>query len=120
ARVIDGSGRSGFHGDIAVDGGILTQVGGKAGRGKREIDADGCIVTPGFVDIHTHYDAQVNWDPYLSCSSWNGVTSLIMGNCGVGFAPARPDGRESLIELMSLIEQIPAESLRAGLSWDWE
>ena len=119
AKIVDGTGEPSFTGDIAMRDGILTQVGGTAGRGRREIRASGCIVTPGFVDVHTHYDAQVHWDPFLSCSSWNGVTSLVMGNCGVGFAPARPESRESLLQLMTLIEEIPTEALQAGIEWEW-
>src|ERR1700686_1117078 len=87
--IIDGTGRPGFSGDVAVKDGTMVEVGGKAGPARREIDANGALVTPGFVDIHTHYDGQVNWDPFVSCSSWHGVTSLIMGNCGVGFAPVK-------------------------------
>ena len=120
ARIIDGTGKTGFSGDVTVSEGVFAQVGGKAGSGRREIDADGCIVTPGFIDVHTHYDAQVRWDPYLSYSSWNGVTSVVMGNCGVGFAPARPENREWLMALMAQVEEIPIESLRAGLEWEWE
>ncbi len=120
ALIVDGSGRPGFHGDVAVGNGMLVQVGGRAGAAKRDIRADGAIVTPGFVDVHTHYDAQVRWDPYLSPSSWHGVTSLVFGNCGVGFAPARPQARDWLIGLMEGIEDIPSATLREGIRWDWE
>jgi N-acyl-D-aspartate/D-glutamate deacylase len=88
-------------------------VGGKAGAGRREIDASGLLVTPGWVDIHTHYDGQVTWDPYLTPSSWHGVTTLVMGNCGVGFAPARPDRHAWLIGLMEGVEDISARRGRA-------
>jgi N-acyl-D-amino-acid deacylase len=87
--IVDGTGAPGTHGDIAVDDGIITEVGGKSGPGAREVDADGLLVTPGFVDIHTHYDGQATWDPYITPSSWHGVTTVIFGNCGVGFAPVR-------------------------------
>ncbi len=86
-KIVDGTGSSAYYGDIAIDGGKIVSVGGKAGAARREIDAGGMLVTPGWVDIHTHYDGQVAWDPYLSPSSWHGVTTLVMGNCGVGFAP---------------------------------
>src|ERR1700735_5682985 len=98
--IIDGTGVSGFTGDLAIDRGKIANVGGKAGPGRREIDATGLLVTPGWVDIHTHYDGQVAWDPYLSPSSWHGVTTLVMGNCGVGFAPVQPGQQEFLIGLM--------------------
>ncbi|MSQ71194.1 MAG: D-aminoacylase [Betaproteobacteria bacterium] len=120
ALIVDGTGRAGFHGDVAVDNGVLVQVGGKAGAAKRDIAAEGAIVTPGFVDVHTHYDAQVRWDPYLSPSSWHGVTSVVFGNCGVGFAPAKPAARDWLIGLMESIEDIPSATLRAGIRWGWE
>src|SRR6266481_10098730 len=98
--IIDGTGRAGFTGDVAVDGGRIAAVGGKAGLGRRDIAADGLLVTPGRVDVHTHYDGQATWDPMLAPSSWHGVTTAIMGNCGVGFAPVRPDAHTFLIELM--------------------
>lgn len=120
ALIVDGTGRPGYAGDVAVEGGRLVQVGGRAGPAKREIRARGAIVTPGFVDVHTHYDAQVRWDPYLSPSSWHGVTSLVFGNCGVGFAPAKPARRDWLIGLMESIEDIPSATLREGIRWDWE
>src|SRR5690606_4642820 len=92
--IVDGSGQPAFCGDLAISDGKVVQEGGKAGAGRREIDAKGCLVTPGWVDIHTHYDVQATWDPYLSPSTWHGVTTAIMGNCGVGFAPLRQDRRE--------------------------
>jgi N-acyl-D-amino-acid deacylase len=88
--VVDGSGAPGRTADVAVDGDRLAAVGTDVGAGRREVDADGALVTPGWVDIHTHYDAQVSWDPWLTPSSWHGVTTVVMGNCGVGFAPRRP------------------------------
>ena len=96
------------------------RVGSGPGRAREEIDARGLLVTPGFVDIHTHYDGQALWDPILAPSSWHGVTTLVVGNCGVGFAPARPDRHDWLIGLMQGVEDIPGESLAAGLPWDWE
>ena len=91
--VLDGTGAEAFVADIAIDGGLITRVGAVPGQGAEEIDASGCIVTPGFVDLHTHYDAQVMWDPILEPSAWHGVTTVVMGNCAVGFAPVRPDAR---------------------------
>ncbi len=119
ARIVDGTGAASFFGDVAVKDGVLTQVGGKAGTARREIAADGALVTPGFIDIHTHYDGQVMWDKGLAQSGWHGVTSAVMGNCGVGFAPVRPEHRDRIIDLMEGIEDIPGPSLRAGLPWTW-
>ena len=112
--LVDGTGADRFTGDLAIDDGVITQVGGKAGAGSREIDADGAIVAPGWVDIHTHYDGQVTWDAEMAPSSWHGVTTIVMGNCGVGFAPARPDERDFLIELMEAVEDIPGTALHEG------
>ncbi|HYZ23781.1 MAG TPA: amidohydrolase family protein, partial [Rhodopila sp.] len=98
----------------------ISQIGGKAGPGRRDIDADGQIVTPGWVDIHTHYDGQATWDPVLAPSSWHGATTILMGNCGVGFAPVRKAHHECLIDLMEGVEDIPGIALAEGLSWDWE
>jgi N-acyl-D-aspartate/D-glutamate deacylase len=119
-KIVDGTGAPAFVGDIAIDGGLIASVGGKAGAGRREIDASGLLVTPGFVDIHTHYDGQVTWDPYLSPSSWHGVTTLVMGNCGVGFAPVEPGKQEFLIGLMEGVEDIPGTALAEGIKWSWE
>jgi N-acyl-D-amino-acid deacylase len=116
----DGSGSAPRSGDLAIEAGHVTQAGGKAGPGRREIDADGLLVTPGWVDIHTHYDGQATWDPYLTPSSWHGVTTLVMGNCGVGFAPARPDRHDWLIGLMEGVEDIPGTALAEGIRWSWE
>ena len=120
AQIFDGRGGDAFTGDIAIDGGVLTEVSGTAGPARRTIDADGAMVTPGFVDVHTHYDAQATWDPELGPSAWHGVTTVVMGNCGVGFAPVRPEHREWLIALMEGVEDIPAAVLEQGLPWGWE
>ena len=90
------------------------------GPARRTVDADGLLVTPGFVDIHTHFDGQVTWDDDLTPSCWHGVTTAVLGNCGVGFAPVRPDGRTELIELMEGVEDIPGTALSDGIRWDWE
>jgi len=118
--IIDGTGRAAFSGDVAVDGGRVTAIGGKAGPARREIAADGLLVTPGWVDVHTHYDGQATWDPILAPSSWHGVTTILFGNCGVGFAPVRPYHRDALIDLMEGVEDIPGPVLAEGLKWDWE
>jgi len=119
-RIVDGTGAPAFHGDIAIDGAQIVGVGGKAGSARREIDAGGMVVAPGWVDIHTHYDGQVAWDPYLSPSSWHGVTTLVMGNCGVGFAPVRRGKEDFLISMMDGVEDIPTETLKAGINFEWE
>lgn len=118
--IVDGSGKPGFQGDIAIDGDRITAVGRVESTGRREIDASGRLVTPGWVDVHTHYDGQATWDPILAPSSWHGVTTVIMGNCGVGFAPVRPDHRDFLIELMEGVEDIPGAALAEGIDWQWE
>ena len=118
--IIDGTGAEAFTGDIAIDNGVLSEVGGKAGPGTREVEADGLLVTPGWVDIHTHYDGQATWDPELASSSWNGSTTILFGNCGVGFAPVRTEHHDALIDLMEGVEDIPGIALAEGLSWDWE
>jgi N-acyl-D-amino-acid deacylase len=118
--VIDGSGAPRFNGDIAIDGGRLSQVGGSAGAARRVIAAEGALVTPGWVDVHTHYDGQVTWDPYITPSSWHGVTTAVMGNCGVGFAPVKPERRDWLIGLMEGVEDIPGAALAEGIDWQWE
>ena len=105
-KIVDGSGMPAFHGDIAITGGKIAAVGGKTGVGRREINADGSLITPGWVDIHTHYDGQVAWDPYLSPSCWHGVTTVMIGNCGVGFAPVQPGKEEYLISLMDSVEAL--------------
>ncbi|HET6793406.1 MAG TPA: amidohydrolase family protein [Acidimicrobiales bacterium] len=119
-RIIDGSGRPELAGDIAVNGDRIVAVGEIDGSGRREIDAADQLVTPGWVDIHTHYDGQVTWDPEVSPSGWHGVTTVVTGNCGVGFAPARPQERDWLIQLMEGVEDIPGSALTEGMTWNWE
>jgi N-acyl-D-aspartate/D-glutamate deacylase len=119
-RVVDGSGAPARTADVAIDDGVITAVGKVATRGRREVDADGALVTPGYVDIHTHYDGQATWDTQLAPSSWHGVTTAVMGNCGVGFAPVRPADHQRLIELMEGVEDIPGVALHEGLSWEWQ
>lgn len=118
--VIDGTGAPPRTADVAVSGTTITAVGAIGGRGAREIDARGALVTPGFVDIHAHYDGQATWDHQLAPSSWHGVTTVVMGNCGVGFAPVRPANHGRLIELMEGVEDIPGAALHEGLSWEWQ
>jgi len=118
--VVDGSGGSARSADVAIDGERITAVGRVEEQGRREIDAGGRLVTPGFVDIHTHYDGQVTWDPEVTPSSWHGVTTIVMGNCGVGFAPAHRAKREWLIQLMEGVEDIPGTALDEGMTWNWE
>lgn len=118
--VVDGSGTPGREADIAIDGGVIVSVGSVSGKGREEIDAKGEIVTPGFVDIHTHYDGQATWGKVLDPSSIHGVTTALMGNCGVGFAPCKPEDHDRLIRLMEGVEDIPFPVLAEGLPWDWE
>jgi N-acyl-D-aspartate/D-glutamate deacylase len=118
--IIDGAGAPAFSGDVAIDGDRIAAVGGKLGPARRDIAADGLLVTPGWVDVHTHYDGQATWDPVLAPSSWNGATTILFGNCGVGFAPVRKQDRQGLIDLMEGVEDIPGIALAEGLKWDWE
>ena len=119
-KVVDGTGAEPVDADVAIDGDRITTVGAVDGRGRRELDADGQLVTPGFVDIHTHLDAQLAWDPIGTSSCWHGVTSVVLGNCGVTFAPCKPGDRRFLAEMMESVEDIPADSIMDGLAWDWE
>jgi N-acyl-D-aspartate/D-glutamate deacylase len=118
--VADGTGTGVREADVAIKDGKIAEVGAVSGAGAEEIDAKGLLVTPGFVDIHTHYDGQAIWDSRLQPSSWHGVTTAVMGNCGVGFAPVREQDRQRLIELMEGVEDIPGAALHEGLSWSWE
>ena len=119
--IVDGTGIPRFRADLAIKDGRVAKISGKiSAGGAKEIDASGCIVAPGAIDLHTHYDAQLNWDPYASLSGWFGVTSLTIGQCGFGFAPTRPGDRDLNMRIMNRIEAIPLESMRQGMRWDWE
>jgi N-acyl-D-aspartate/D-glutamate deacylase len=118
--VVDGSGGEPFVADVAIDGAAITAIGPDLPAGKEELDASGKVIAPGFVDIHTHYDGQATWDAEMAPSSWHGVTTVVMGNCGVGFAPAKPDRHDWLIGLMEGVEDIPGTALSEGIRWDWE
>jgi N-acyl-D-amino-acid deacylase len=118
--IVDGTGKASFTGDVAISGGRIAAVGGKQGPGRRDIDATGLLVTPGWVDVHTHYDGQAMWDPLLAPSCWHGVTTVLFGNCGVGFAPVKKHHRGALMDLMEGVEEIPNPVLAAGLTWEWE
>ncbi len=118
--VVDGTGAERCRADVAIDGQEIVAVGDDIGEARRVIDADGLVVTPGWVDIHTHYDGQITWDPDLAPSSVNGVTSILVGNCGVGFAPVAPDRHQFLIELLEGVEDIPGTALAEGMTWGWE
>src|SRR2546421_1946059 len=115
----DGTGVPLREADVAIGDGRVVEIGQVSGRGREEIDADGALVAPGWVDIHTHYDGQATWDPHLFPSSSNGVTTVVFGNCGVGFAPVRPEDRDRLICLMEGVEDIPGTALHEGLPWTW-
>ena len=117
--VVDGTGAPARTADVAVSNGIVTEVGEVDGSATREIDADGALVAPGFVDIHTHYDGQATWDTRMQPSSWHGVTTVVFGNCGVGFAPVHNADHNKLVELMEGVEDIPGAALHEGLSWEW-
>ena len=119
-NVVDGTGSEPFHADIAVDGDQIVEIGKVDGRGKEEIQADGLIVSPGFVDLHTHLDAQIGWDPQVTSVSWHGVTTALLGNCGVTFAPCKPADREFLAGMMETVEDIPKKAILHGLPWNWE
>jgi N-acyl-D-aspartate/D-glutamate deacylase len=126
AKVVDGTGAPAFAGDVAIDGERITAVVPRGehdstpATGRREIDADGRLLTPGWIDIHTHYDGQATWDPEMTPSSWHGATTVVMGNCGVGFAPVRRGDEGFLIELMEGVEDIPGSALHEGIDWQWD
>lgn len=123
--LVDGTGRPPVRADVAISGSRIAAVGeglgdgGRATQTTRVIDAEGCIVTPGFVDLHTHYDGQISWDSELTPSSLHGVTTAVLGSCGVGFAPVHVEDRNTLIELMESVEDIPGSALAEGLRWSW-
>jgi N-acyl-D-amino-acid deacylase len=119
-NVVDGTGAPARVADVAIQGDRIVAVGNDVGEGRREIDATGLLVTPGWVDIHTHYDGQATWDTHLTPSGWNGVTTVVMGNCGVGFAPVRKGEKDFLIQLMEGVEDIPGTALSEGMQWSWE
>ena len=118
--VVDGTGSKARRADIGVNGDRIVAIGEVDGRAKKRIDAEGKTVTPGFVDIHTHLDAQIAWDPPASSSCYHGITSVVLGNCGVTFAPCKPEDRDYLAQMMESVEDIPQESINAGIPWDWE
>ena len=120
AEICDGSGQARYRGDIAIRDGRIAALGAVDGPARRTIDADGLIAAPGFVDVHTHYDCQVSWDPALTPSSWHGITTVVMGNCGFSIAPCRTAHRDLLMEMLLYVEGMPTEALRAGIRWEWE
>ena len=121
ARIVDGTGSPSFMGDLGVQDGLIRSVSRSNGlTAERVLDADGLVLAPGFVDPHTHYDAQIAWDPMVTCSPWHGVTTVIMGNCGVGVAPVKPTTREILMQDLVNVEAIPYDVMKAGIDWQWE
>ena len=118
--VVDGTGAEGVTADVAIDGGVISAIGEVTARGRREIDAGGHVVSPGFIDLHTHLDAQIGWDPDLTPVAWHGVTTALMGNCGLTFAPCKPSDRAMLAGMMETVEDIPREAILSGLPWTWE
>ena len=119
-KIVNGTGKAPFFGDIAIKNNAISEIGEVNSRAKRQIDAEGLVVSPGFVDIHTHLDAQIGWDPELKPVSHHGVTSVLMGNCGVTFAPCKPEDRELIAHMMQTVEDIPKDAILGGLPWDWE
>ena len=118
--VVDGTGAPARHADVAISDGRITEIGRVSGTAKRSIDARDCVVAPGFIDPHTHYDAQICWDGALTPSCWHGVTSVVLGNCGVGIAPCQPRSREVAMRDLVNVEAIPYEVLERGITWDWQ
>ena len=118
--VVDGSGMARFHADVGIKDGRIAEIGRIRAPAERTIDAEGQIVAPGFIDGHTHMDAQVAWDPLGSCSCWHGVTSVVMGNCGFALAPCKPEAREWFAQCLEAVEDIPTEAMLAGIDWNWE
>ena len=121
ARICDGTGKPSFHGNVAVKDGMIAAVGkGNGEAAAKKINADGLVLSPGFIDPHTHYDAQVAWDPLITSSSWHGITTVVMGNCGVGVAPVRPKARGILMWDLVNVEAIPFDVMERGIDWKWE
>ena len=118
-RIVDGIGTPAYRGDIGIKGDEIVAMGEVASSGSTEIDAAGDIVSPGFIDLHTHFDAQIGWDPLLTPASWHGVTTALMGNCGVTFAPVRDADKKLLAGMMESVEDIPTHAILTGLAWDW-
>ena len=120
--VIDGLRNGRFMADIGIKDGVITQMSGDipSSRASKVLDASGLIVAPGFIDLHTHYDSQVFWDPWCTISGWHGVTSVVIGNCGFGFAPCKPEDRDRAMLTMSRNEAVPLETMKEGMPWDWE
>ena len=118
--IVDGTGAPGRTGDLAVSGGRIAEVGAVSGRGAREVDAGGLVVAPGFIDPHTHYDAQLTWDPSASCTSWHGVTTIVTGNCGFTMAPCRPQDRLTLMKMLEYVEGMSLEAMQKGIQWEFE
>src|SRR5437773_2288184 len=118
--IVDGTGTPGRTGDLAVSGGRIAEVGAVSGRGAREVDADGLVVAPGFIDPHTHYDAQLTWDPSASCTSWHGVTTIVTGNCGFTLAPCRPEDRLTLMKMLEYVEGMSLDAMQKGIRWEFE
>ncbi|HUG38682.1 MAG TPA: amidohydrolase family protein [Candidatus Limnocylindrales bacterium] len=118
--LVDGTGAPGRHGDLAVSGGRIAEVGTVSGRGAREVDAGGLVVAPGFIDPHTHYDAQLTWDPSASCTSWHGVTTIVTGNCGFTLAPCHPEDRLTLMKMLEYVEGMSLEAMQKGIQWEFE
>src|SRR5713101_9465035 len=121
ARICDGTGKPSFHGSVAVKDGLIAAVGkGNGEAATKRINADGMALAPGFIDPHTHYDAQVAWDPLVTCSSWHGITTVVMGNCGVGVATVKPETRDILLHDLENVEAIPYDVMQAAIDWRWE
>ena len=119
-NIIDGTGSDAYSGDIAIKDGLITEIGEVNGEAAEIIDAEGMTVSPGFVDIHTHLDAQIGWDPQMTPICWHGVTTALIGNCGLTFAPCKPEDTEILAGMMETVEDIPKQAILSGLPWNWE
>src|SRR5690349_4998195 len=118
--VVDGSGKPGFRGDVAIDGGRIRAIGKVTERGKQELSAESLVVAPGFIDVHTHYDAQYTWDPYATSSIWHGVTTTVIGNCGFAIAPCRPKDRDTTMRTLVKVEGMSLKAMQTGITWGFE